>query len=155
MQRMSRRKLKNPNSIKGTQMLKFQNSKRRVARHRGIVKWGALAFLVVTAGVMCVGYIEAGYHLPSFASLTEIGGSGTLLTLPALLGLAYQGKDEFERSVLSAVKAQGAEIDEVNKKLLSISKNHISRASRGATGVAGPNQVVSERCARYLGALTL
>jgi HK97 family phage major capsid protein len=135
-------------------MFKFQNSKRRLARHPGIVKWGAFALLAVTAVAMCAGYMEAGHHLPSFASLAEIGGSGTLFALPALIGYAYEGKDEFERAVLSAVRSQGAEIDELNRKLLEVRKNHVSLASRGATSVAVPNQV-SNACARHLGLLAV
>jgi HK97 family phage major capsid protein len=135
-------------------MLKFQNSKRRVARHLGVVKWGAFALLAVTAVAMCAGYIEAGHHLPSLASLAEIGGSGTLFALPTLMGFTYQGKDEFERAVISAASAQGAAIDELNRKLLQLNKNHISLASSGATGVALPNQV-SNACARHLGLLAI
>jgi HK97 family phage major capsid protein len=134
-------------------MLKFQNSKRRLARHRGVVKWGALALLAVTAVAMCAGYIEAGYHLPSFTNLAEIGGSGTLFALPALMGLvSYQGKDEFERTVLSSVRTYGDEIDKLRQELLRFRQAGIAR--RGATGVS-PTGQVSEDCARHVAAIVL
>jgi HK97 family phage major capsid protein len=102
--------------------LGFQNSKRRCARHRSIVKWGAIALLGLTVAAA----LWAAPHIPladftsvaSIASVPMLGvmglntglrffdadkatGGGTAVEDPAD---HYEGKDDFEKAVLASAK---------------------------------------------------
>jgi HK97 family phage major capsid protein len=162
-------------------MLKFQNSKRRCARHRSVVKWGAFALLAVTAVATCAGFIDV-HHLPSFAHAFDFSSILTIASLPMLGAITavkeekkegeddkedteYEPKDEFEKAVLASAKkfqalqkAQDTEIkvlkeayDDFAAKLLVFQKSQIPMKAR--FNQPGRPGEVSVDCARHLGSI--